>query len=45
VKIYAECKIDLPPGELIVSATSHRDYIIVITDRGSIFKVFPEEQL
>jgi hypothetical protein len=32
-------KIVLQPGELIVAATAFRDYVLVITDRGTVYKI------
>jgi len=32
-------KIDLKPGETVVAAVPHRDEIVVITDRGTVYKI------
>lgn len=29
----------LPRGEIVVSVTTYRDFLIVVTDRGSVFKL------
>lgn len=34
--------IELKPGEFVVSATAFRDYLIVVTDRGTVYKVVYE---
>jgi hypothetical protein len=36
-------KIPLKAAETVVSVTSHRDYIIVVTDRGTIYKIIPAQ--
>lgn len=37
-------KIELEAGERIVSAVFFEGYIVVITDRGTIYKVQPESR-
>ncbi len=47
MNINRMCVIDLKPGEVVVTATtlyssnagSFQDYIIVITDRGTVYKI------
>lgn len=29
----------LPRGEVVVSVTTYRDFLIAVTDRGSVFKL------
>ena len=39
IEVRKILQIAIEPGELVVSATYHRDSIIVVTDRGSVYKV------
>ena len=31
--------IDLPPGDRVVTATQIRDYVIVVTERGDVYRI------
>lgn len=42
MRVYRECDIDLKPGERVVSITTFRDYVLIVTDRGTIYKLYPE---
>ena len=42
IELY--CNIELKVGECVVSAVVFRDYIIAITDRGTIYKIYPENK-
>jgi len=36
-------QIELKAGEVIVAATAYRDYIIAISDRGTVYKIERDE--
>jgi len=36
-------RIDIPPGERVVAMTTHRDFVLVITDQGTIFEIKRDE--
>ncbi len=42
MEIHEFANIALRPSEIVVSAVAYRDYILVVTDRGTIYKVYPE---
>lgn len=37
--VSKQYQIELSHGDLIVSAVAYRDYIVVVTERGWIYKV------
>lgn len=39
MQVHETLLIELKPGELVVSATYYRDSIVVVTDRGTIYKI------
>jgi len=43
ITIHKVSNIELSPSEIVVSAISYRDYVLVITDRGTIYKITMEE--
>ncbi len=43
ISIREIAQVSLRPGEVIVSMTNFRDYILIITDRGTIYKIIHEE--
>ena len=36
-------KMELRPSEIIVTAVQHRDYIVAITNHGTVYKITGEE--
>jgi hypothetical protein len=43
MNIQAMARIELAPGDRIVTAVAHRNCIVVITEQGNIFRITGEE--
>lgn len=43
--IHKMVEMELKPGELIVSMVSHQYYIVIVTDRGTIYKINIEDRI
>ncbi len=36
-------ELPLNPGDRVVACVSHQGYIVIVTERGALFKAFPED--
>jgi len=39
ILFHAISRMELAPGDVVVSAVTYHDYVLVITEQGNVFKI------